>query len=219
MANMRPVELTLSDEEYIAAFNHSDSRVQGIFYRDCLRYYNNRSSAFIPNSADKDDVFQESFLILWNEIEQKKIQFVNGQLCRYNTGGQLQPMVTSLLTFLMSICKKQFLICQKRREAELSFEEWQTMAKNGQSAPKTTHSYVNSNEMREIIVDKCIDALPERCRDILTKFYYLEMSLDEILISRHENNSKDGLKTGKYKCMKQLELRIKESFSAFHIKI
>ena len=56
-------------------------------------------------------------------------------------------------------------------------------------------------------------------KEILTLFYFKKKSLDEILAIRQENSTKDGLKTAKSKCMRQLEGRIIETFKEYNISL
>ena len=77
----------------------------------------------------------------------------------------------------------------------------------------------NTESLRERIVADCVFELPLRCKEILTMFYYDGMSLDEILRARGEKNiSKNGLKTGKYKCMEYLKSKVREQYDRYHLK-
>ena len=71
-------------------------------------------------------------------------------------------------------------------------------------------------ELKHQVVDDCVANLPARCKEILTLFYFKKKSLDEILQIRQENTSKDGLKSAKSKCMRQLEERIIETFKEYN---
>ena len=66
--------------------------------------------------------------------------------------------------------------------------------------------------MKDRIVDECIARMSPSCIDILTMFYYKDMSLDEILAAREENTSKDGLKTAKNKCLNTLKAKVNDEF-------
>ena len=66
---------------------------------------------------------------------------------------------------------------------------------------------------KDRIVSQCLLSLPKSCLEILTMFYYEKKSLEQILEERPENNSYDGLKSRKSKCMTNLKKRITESFA------
>ena len=78
---------------------------------------------------------------------------------------------------------------------------------------------MNERTMREEIVAQCVDTLPPGCRTILTTFYYEDKNLDEIHTSSEGFNSKDALKTWKYKCMQSLKNRIRFRFERYHLKL
>ena len=61
----------------------------------------------------------------------------------------------------------------------------------------------DNTDMLEV-VSNCISKMPKRCNQILTMFYYEEKTLDEIMTEMPELESKNALKTRKYKCMEEL---------------
>ena len=74
-----------------------------------------------------------------------------------------------------------------------------------------------ASEERERVVADAVLAMSDRCRQILTLFYYEQRSLDEILEIRPENTSKVGLKTSKYKCMQRLREVVRNRFAQLHL--
>ena len=66
---------------------------------------------------------------------------------------------------------------------------------------------------KDRIVSQCLLALPKSCLEILTLFYYERKSLEEILAARPENNTYNGLKTRKSKCISNLKKHITKSFA------
>ena len=66
---------------------------------------------------------------------------------------------------------------------------------------------------KDRIVSSSLLSLPKSCLDILTKFFYENKTLEQILEEREENTSYDGLKTRKSKCMNNLKKKISESFT------
>ena len=51
---------------------------------------------------------------------------------------------------------------------------------------------------------EAISTISDRCRQILTSFYFQEMKLDAILSQLPSFQSKDALKTAKNKCLDKL---------------
>lgn len=72
--------------------------------------------------------------------------------------------------------------------------------------PDTSADDVSAS--RHLVVCNSIMDLPDRCRQILTMFYYDGMNLDEILEALGHDGSYNGLKTRKHKCMQSLKDRV-----------
>ncbi len=70
------------------------------------------------------------------------------------------------------------------------------------------------NTMLDIIAD-IISQMSERCREILSKFYYEEKDLDTILSEVSTIESKDALKTKKHKCMESLRKSAKDIYNRY----
>ena len=72
----------------------------------------------------------------------------------------------------------------------------------------------HENTMLEIIAD-VISHMSDRCNQILSKFYYEEKDLDQILIEIPSIESKNALKTKKYKCMEALRENAKDIYNRY----
>lgn len=66
--------------------------------------------------------------------------------------------------------------------------------------------------MRRSLTRQAVILLPHRCREILTMFYYQGMTLDEIMEERSANQSYNGVKTAKSKCLDILKVRLLNRF-------
>jgi hypothetical protein len=202
----------MSDIEIIEGIQRNDEHICENFYRSCHRYYMEKRSgvlSFKSNVVELQDLFQDSFLILWTEIQSKKIHIRDNYPCRFDMEGHSRRMSANLHTYLMSIAKyKNFEIL---RETELF----------GDDEPSTNETDFEEEPPEisaEGIVALMVNSLPQRCKEILTLFYYEQKTLDEILAIREENTSKDGLKSGKSKCMTQLKSKILVEFNKYHLK-
>ena len=90
-----------------------------------------------------------------------------------------------------------------------------------QMIKEVEQAYYNEDveELKNRIVDQCIQQVSPNCIEILTMFYYKDMSLDEILEQRKDkNSSKNGLKTAKNKCMNTLRGLITTEFKKYNFK-
>jgi len=201
----------LSDPEVIEGLQHNDVAVERSFYLSCQRYFKDRHSGvfdFKGGAKDEQDLFQDSFLKLWQEIQTRQIYVRDNYAWRIDRNGNDRKMSASLRTYLLSIAKyKNYELI---REEEIYVPERINASDREDEQPEQYTS--------EWIVEMCVNALPPRCKEILTLFYYEGKSLDEILAIREENQSKLGLKSGKSKCMKSLKDKITEEFERHNLK-
>ena len=166
----------------------------------------------------KDDIFQQSFVKLWTEIETGRIFLSDeARIFRKDKRGNIRVLTCSLKTFLIDIAKNDYRdwLRNDRLSLQEEFESFAHMVE--------VRSAVSPEEsvetLQEQIVANCVFDLPPRCKEILTMFYYDNMSLDDILIARGEKNiSKNGLKSGKHKCMESLKSKVKEMYNRYHLR-
>lgn len=209
----------ISDQECVLQIQDKNKKVTERFYHAAWKYFKESYKAVFSREDLKDDIFQQSFLKLWTEIETKKI-FVNeqdGKLYRFDRYGNVRMLACNLKTFLIDIAKNDYRswLRNDRLTLEDDFESFAHMMEV-KSAVIVDES---AETLQEQIVNSCVLDLPPRCKEILTMFYYKGMSLDEIIVARGEKNiSKNGLKTGKYKCMEYLKAKVKDTFRQYKLK-
>lgn len=204
-----------TDTIVVRGIQGRNDRVTEAFYNDCKKYFMASYKAVFSREDIKDDVFQQSFVKLWTEIETKRI-FIddNDKIRRRDRRGNIRVLTCSLKTFLIDIAKNDYRdwLRHDRLELEEEFESFAHMMEV-RSAVRPDES---SECLKEEIIASCVFDLPPRCKEILTMFYYDNMSLDEILVARGEKNtSKNGLKTGKYKCMETLKGKVKDMYASY----
>lgn len=185
-------------------------------YLDCKGYFTSHAGALFVSDSQTEDIFQESMIHLWREIETRRIELQDGLICRWNDGG-LQPMNCSLRTFLLAIAKRKHWELLRKQSQLLLTDDVALLdhERYGQSPMEDA----DEKEMCERIVADAVLGMSERCRQILTLFYYEHRSLDEILAMRPENTSKVGLKTSKYKCMQRLRDTVRTQFQRLHLHL
>lgn len=203
-----------------AVLNRDNARLERI-YADCHSYFRRHAGAFFVGEADIDDIFQDSLLHLWREIETHRIELREDVVCRW-VEGEARPMTGSLTTFLMSIAQRKHWELQRHLQREVSMDALadsssidilSTERYSGGSSPEEQ----DEQTARERIVSDCILAMSQRCREILTLFYYEQRTLDDILSQREANTSKMGLKTSKYKCMQRLREQVRQLFKRYNL--
>lgn len=207
-----------TDAEYVRLIQDKHDKVTEEFYHLARRYFKNSYRSVFSRMDLMEDIFQQSFVKLWTEIETGKI-FVgeNEELFRYDRNGNIRKLTCSLNTFLIDIAKNDYRswLRNERLTLEDDFESFAHM----EEVKSVVWGDESAETLREQIVNSCILELPPRCKEILTMFYYQGMTLDEIIIARGEKNiSKNGLKTGKYKCMESLKAKVRDTFSKYKLK-
>jgi DNA-directed RNA polymerase specialized sigma24 family protein len=126
-------------------------------------------------------------------------------------------MNCALRTFLLAIAKRKHWELLRKQNQMLFTDDVSLLEREryGQSVADES----DERETCERIVADAVLGMSERCRQILTLFYYEHRSLDEILTLRPENTSKVGLKTSKYKCMQRLRETVRAQFQRLHLHV
>lgn len=208
-----------TDTQMVEAVAQHNVQMMERFYRDCKAYFCSHAGAFFVADDQVDDLFQEAMVHLWREIETCRIQVIDGTVCRW-TDGEARPMTSSLLTFLLAIAKrKHWEMLRKDSRLELTDDAAVLDALDRSRFAADETAAREASEEREQVVADAVLGMSDRCRQILTLFYYEQRSLDEILALRPENTSKVGLKTSKYKCMQRLRDIVRHRFLQLHLTI
>lgn len=206
-----------TDKEVVTALQQHDRKMEEWFYRKARRYFDDHFRDVFFDQDSRQEIFQNTFLKLWMEIDNGRISVMEDCVCRQQQDGTRRKMTCQLTTFLMAFARTEY------REMVRSLREdpYAEIADSLQQADMMTATpdEEDPEEMKSRIVDDCISQLPPRCAEILTLFYYKGMGLDEILEARKEKNtSKNGLKTAKNKCMNTLKERIETEFEKYQLK-
>lgn len=201
---MRIVYKEKSIIELVDAVRHRDASAEMTLYERCYKYFKEKVAMFpYLRSGQIDDIFQDSFLVIWTEIQNGKIFTKDGCLARINKYGEATKMTCSLDSFLMAIARNRHLK-ELRTDGPAVLVDIDGRTFCGDEVDNET----SEKERRMQAIDDELAKLSDRCREILTMFYVKRMSLEQILAKRPENNSKDGLKTSKSKCLRQLKTNV-----------
>lgn len=198
---LRPHEC--SDAAFVEGMKKQDPVMQKRFYLRCKKYFTEhyRVIFFAPDQA-REDIFQNTYLALWENIERGKIDVKDGVVI----GRENQPLKCTLMTYMMSIAQLKYkeLVRQKERETRFSdlAEQNSRVIQEAVTGGDWLHDDERTGKL-EVISD-CIAVMSERCRQILTLFYVEEMKLDDMLGVLPTFSSKDALKTAKNKCLEKL---------------
>ena len=190
-----------SDAAYVDGVYRRDSAMECALYNHCKRYFDeNYRGVFFVEDNHKMEIFQEAFITLWEKIEKRKIYVEEGVL----KGKDGLPLSGKLTTYFMSIAKFKYMEWVRDHHIGQDVEaiEKKQRAKDAEIYKEMLYDE-GENEIIEIIAD-CISQMSERCNQILTMFYYEQKTLDDIMIELPSFESKNALKTAKYKCMENL---------------
>ena len=199
----------------VAGMVAGDKRAQYELYNYCSEYYYAKyRGIFTAPEEVVDEIFQNSFIKLWEHIESRRIYSEDGVI----KGRDSQPLTGSLRSYFMSISRFKFQEWNRENPKHSNAEC--EHSKKIRSEGFDEREYLDmvygtsSNVQLEIVAD-IIATMPERCYEILTKFYYEEKNLDRILEELPSIESKNALKTKKHKCMENLRDVAKETYSRF----
>ena len=156
------------------------SSLYPLYRDDFIRWANRR---FQVSAADQLDAYQEAVVILYQNVME----------------GKLTQLNCSLRTYLFSVGKhllyKQFQ--HQQREAPADQEALLTLT--DRDLPPGPELLTTRQEQLRVAFAK----LGDRCRQLLTLFYYCEFGHDAIMYRLNYKNT-DTVKSQKLRCMEQL---------------
>lgn len=200
--------LILSDIRFVEGLQKKDPRIERAFYEYCKRYFDEHYKlVFFANDTDKDDIFQNSFIALWQNIERGKIRIENGVL----TGSGNKEFKCSLTTYLMSIARYKNMELARSSVSKENLSDLTTDENLNINLIDDWLEDDYENAMFEVISDS-ISVMPPQCSKLLTKFYYENKKLDDMLDEIPEYNSKDALKSNKNRCLNRLKTYAKQLY-------
>ena len=201
-----------SDVAYVEGVFRRDPMMERALHYHCKRYFDeNYKGAFFVGNKHKDEIFQEAFITLWEKIMNKKIYVEEGEL----KGKDGDAFSGKLTTFFMSIARLKYLEWARENLHRYTDEKEERRRREQEMELFKTLLYDSDDEtMLEIIAD-CISKMSKQCNQILTMFYYEEKTLDDIMVELRTFESKNALKTRKYKCMEELRKSAKSIYRRY----
>lgn len=200
--NIRFSKQIKESELVIGTYNKS-KKAQYDMYKYCYNYFkqNYRGIFFVNDEDSANEIFQNSFIKLWENIESKKIQVKDGILM----GKDGKPLKGSLLTYFMGIAKFKYLEFVRENPIKPNLDSLLNKENEYSKNELISIMYGHTDNIHLEIISDLLSKMSERCREILTKFYYEEKNLDRILIEIPSITTKEALKTRKHKCLTTLK--------------
>lgn len=190
-----------SDLQLISAIARGSRKAErALFLKLRQRFWQGASDLSGINEDDKGDILQDSFIILWKKIQEGDI-FVNADKA-YVKGRNDTKEITDLSGFFMRIVKNKYHEALRSAGKTVSLDE-----RSAQNDDTTSDEHHATD-----ITYRCLMMLPRHCQTLIELFYVQGKSLDEILALRHGLQTYTGLKTAKYKCLKNLKDRIRAMY-------
>ena len=196
-----------SDVAYVEGVYKHDAEMERALYDHCKRYFDSYyRGVFFVDDMYKTEIFQDAFIKLWENIENRKIYVDNGVL----KGKDKKELTSTLTTYFMGIAKLKYKEWVRKHSIEGAENE--ELLKKADMVTSKNLLYDDGQEaILEIIAD-CLSRMPERCNQIISMFYYEEKGLDDIIKELPTFESKNALKTAKYKCMENLRKTVREIY-------
>ena len=200
--NIRFSKQIKESELVIGTYNKS-KKAQYDMYKYCYNYFkqNYRGIFFVIDEDSANEIFQNSFIKLWENIESKKIQVKDGILM----GKDGKPLKGCLLTYFMGIAKFKYLEFVRENPIKPNLDSLLNKENEYSKNELISIMYGHTDNIQLDIISDLLSKMSERCREILTKFYYEEKNLDRILIEIPSITTKEALKTRKHKCLTTLK--------------
>lgn len=199
-----------TDVQIVEAYQTGNKKVQQFWYDKCRSQFGKGTSNYGGlTDYDREDLFQDSFIILWEKMESDQIYVHDGAVHVVSKNGD--SVIPDLLGYFMRIVKNKYLEMFHSGKYVMPLNDVVTSSNEDFFAELYWDE--DPNVEKDRIVSRCLLSLPKSCIEILTKFYYEKKSLEQIFEERPENSSYDGLKSRKSKCMANLKKKITESFA------
>lgn len=94
-----------TDVQYVEGVCNHNPAMEKALYKHCKNYFNDTfSKHFFIDTSHKDEIFQESFIVLWEHIERRRIYVEDGVL----KGPDGKPFKSALTTYLFSIASNKY---------------------------------------------------------------------------------------------------------------
>ena len=135
------------------------------------------------------DIYQEAFLALRKQA----------------ISGKLDEIKSSMKTYLFGIGK--FMIYDALREKKKTLPYESNLHLVGEEIPEIELDRANSLTQEQLLLYKYFKELGEKCRQVLTLFYYRGLSIKEIA-EMSGYNSTNVVKAHKSRCLKTLKQMI-----------
>lgn len=95
-----------TEARLVAGMYNKDRKIQSEMYTYCSKYFWAKyRGVFFAGKESAEEIFQNTFVVMWENIERRKIYVSNGRVMGKNN----EPLSGSILTYFMSIARIKYL--------------------------------------------------------------------------------------------------------------
>lgn len=191
-----------SDAAYIDGVSRYDSKMERALHKFCRKYYDDNFHKPEVGEEGRKDIFQSSLLALWENIRNRRIYVEDGEL----KGRDGLPFTSSLTTYFMGIVNNKYLEWLRKNPIVPVIDPQKEKVPDDYDEVEIVRDFLydDTTITKLKVIANRITHMAKQCSKILTLFYYEEKDYDEIMVLMPTFQSKEALKTAKYKCLKRL---------------
>lgn len=171
-----------TDQEILTALSKNDSRAYEKLY---AAYFSMAKYFVIKNSGnfeEAQDVFQDAIIVLFEKTKSSDFK-----------------LTCTLKTYIYSIVRNLWLKVLSKKKVKVSITDYEKYYQIPIEDEEIVEDENKSNSVQE-----AIKQLGEKCRQILTSFYFEQKKMNVIAEELGYTNAANA-KNQKYKCMQQLK--------------
>jgi len=178
---MKVRRIYTTKESVLEGIRESDNHVLEYLYKEHRNMIRDLVFKNNGNADNADEILHEAIIVLWEKAKDSSFQ-----------------LTCEVGTFIYSVSRNKWLKQLKQRSAHVEFQDIHAERFD-----------VEENE-EEVLTEKqnllkrMFEKLGEKCRMILTLFYFEKKSMEQIALQMGYTNA-DNAKNQKHKCTKRLQ--------------
>lgn len=177
-----------TDQDIIRAIKEGkDDKVLSLLYKDVLPKVKNYIMRNSGNEDEVNDIFQDAVLAFYRQVKLNRFKEEN-----------------EIAGFIFSVSRNLWINYIKKSRKSINIES--------QNEPDTGDNHLDLiiTEERKNLVDKVLNEIGDRCREILLLSVYQKLSMKEIC-QKMGFTSENSAKTQNYKCKQKLMELVKQN--------
>lgn len=162
---------------------------------------------FSMSDFDIDDIYQESSIALFTNIQEKKLTVLTGSLATYF----LRICINQAMTF----CSKKKRVVPMINESNLSHNGFSDERLEELFSLTTADENEEYRQRSESIVDQIVESLPETCKNIFGGYYW-QCLTTKVIADMFGYANANTVKAQKYKCVDKFKKKFNQLMANVH---